>query len=254
MSNPDGSSSSNDPLVEMGWRKIWWAERHMRLLRRLREEFERTQPFAGLTIGMCIHVEPKTAVLCMVLRAGGAKLVITGSPGTTKDDVAAALRSIDVTVLGTRERDQRRASKQHPRSADPSAHAAARQRRRPRSDVSGAGWSRRDRRNRGDDHRRQPPARRLPGRCLVSRSSSSTTARSSSSWRTSTASDQASSKASCARRTCSCSRGASSSSAMARSGAVSRGGCDCSAGMSLSSSQTLSARSKPCWTACASSP
>ncbi|HEX3272930.1 MAG TPA: adenosylhomocysteinase, partial [Ktedonobacterales bacterium] len=98
MSNPDGPAS--DPLVEMGWRKIWWAERHMRLLKRLREEFERTQPFAGMTIGMCIHVEPKTAVLCNVLRAGGAKLVITGSPGTTKDDVAAALRSIGVTVLG----------------------------------------------------------------------------------------------------------------------------------------------------------
>src|SRR5690349_18075630 len=84
MSNPVGSGSSSDPLVEMGWRKIWWAERHMRLLKRLREEFERTQPFAGMTIGMCIHVEPKTAVLCGVLRAGGAQLVITGSPGTSK--------------------------------------------------------------------------------------------------------------------------------------------------------------------------
>jgi adenosylhomocysteinase len=100
MSNPDDSGSADDPLVEMGWRKIWWAERHMRLLKRLREEFEQTQPFAWLTIGMCIHVEPKTAVLCNVLRAGGAKLVITGSPGTTKDDVAAALRSTGVIVLG----------------------------------------------------------------------------------------------------------------------------------------------------------
>jgi adenosylhomocysteinase len=84
----------------VGWRKIHWAERHMRLLRRLRDEFEDILPFAGLTIGMCIHVEPKTAVLCAVLRAGGAQLVITGSPGTTKDDVAAALRSLGVTVLG----------------------------------------------------------------------------------------------------------------------------------------------------------
>ena len=100
MSHPVDSSSASDPLVEMGWRKIWWAELHMRLLRRLRDEFERTQPFAGMTIGMCIHVEPKTAVLCGVLRAGGAQLVITGSPGTTKDDVAAALRSTGVTVLG----------------------------------------------------------------------------------------------------------------------------------------------------------
>jgi adenosylhomocysteinase len=100
MSDPHAPSSVDDSLVEMGWRKIHWAERHMRLLRRLRDEFERTQPFAGLTIGMCIHVEPKTAVLCSVLRAGGSTLVITGSPGTTKDDVAAALRHIGVTVLG----------------------------------------------------------------------------------------------------------------------------------------------------------
>ena len=101
MSEPITPPSTNEPVVEMGWRKIWWAERHMRLLKRLRNEFERTQPFAGLTIGMCIHVEPKTAVLCTVLRTGGAHLVITGSPGTTKDDVAAALRSIGVTVLGS---------------------------------------------------------------------------------------------------------------------------------------------------------
>ena len=80
--------------------KIRWAEAHMRLLQRLREQFRQTQPFAGLTIGMCLHVEPKTAVLCSVLQAGGAQVVITGSPGTTKDDVAAAMRQNGIVVVG----------------------------------------------------------------------------------------------------------------------------------------------------------
>ncbi len=90
----------DDQLVEQGLQKVRWAETHMRLLQRLREQFRQTRPFAGLTIGMCLHVEPKTAVLCLVLQAGGARVVITGSPGTTKDDVAAAMRQSGIVVLG----------------------------------------------------------------------------------------------------------------------------------------------------------
>src|ERR1051326_9627486 len=92
--------ASTAPAVAQGQQKIRWAEAHMRLLQRLREQFRQTRPFAGLTIGMCLHVEPKTAVLCSVLQAGGAKVVITGSPGTTKGDVAAAMRSDGVVGLG----------------------------------------------------------------------------------------------------------------------------------------------------------
>ena len=88
--------------------KIRWAELHQRLLERLREQFSKTKPFAGLTIGMCLHVEPKTAVLCFVLQAGGAKVVITGSPGTTKNDVAAALKHAGVIVYGQQEDDSSR--------------------------------------------------------------------------------------------------------------------------------------------------
>lgn len=93
------------PLVAQGVQKIRWAEMHQRLLHRIREQFSETQPFAGLTIGMCLHVEPKTAVLCYVLQAGGANVVITGSPGTTKNDVAAALQHTGVTVYGQQEDD-----------------------------------------------------------------------------------------------------------------------------------------------------
>ena len=92
-------------LIEQGRQKIVWAARHLRLLGHLREQFTTTRPFSGLTIGICLHVEPKTAVLCGVLRAGGAEVVITGSPGTTQDDVATALRTTGVTVFGSRQDD-----------------------------------------------------------------------------------------------------------------------------------------------------
>ncbi len=92
-------------LVAQGLQKIRWAGLHQRLLERLREQFSETKPFAGLTIGMCLHVEPKTAVLCSVLQAGGAKVVITGSPGTTKNDVVAALKYTGVIVFGKQEDD-----------------------------------------------------------------------------------------------------------------------------------------------------
>lgn len=74
-----------------GRERIDWTATQMPMLAELKSEFLASTPFAGRTIGICLHVEPKTAVLCDVLRAGGAKVAITGSPGTTQDDVAAAL-------------------------------------------------------------------------------------------------------------------------------------------------------------------
>jgi adenosylhomocysteinase len=65
----------------------------MPVLARLRAELEREQPLAGRRIGMCLHVEAKTAVLVEVLLAGGAEVVWTGSPATTDDGVAAAMAS-----------------------------------------------------------------------------------------------------------------------------------------------------------------
>src|SRR5215471_19337023 len=94
-----------DDLVAQGLQKIHWAEMHQRLLQRLRVQFSEIKPFAGLTIGMCLHVEPKTAVLCSVLQAGGANVVITGSPGTTKNDVVAALRHNGIVVYGQQDDD-----------------------------------------------------------------------------------------------------------------------------------------------------
>ncbi len=108
MTDKQEQSTPQDHLVEQGMQKIRWAELHQGLLQRLKEQFRETKPFAGLTIGMCLHVEPKTAVLCSVLQAGEANVVITGSPGTTKNDVVAALRHAGIIVYGQQEDDSSR--------------------------------------------------------------------------------------------------------------------------------------------------
>src|SRR5258706_7494858 len=92
MTGKQAQGTPRDHLVEQGIQKIRWAELHQQLLQRLRQQFSETKPFAGLTIGICLHVEPKTAVLCMVLQAGGAKGVVYCSPRTTKNDVGGCLQ------------------------------------------------------------------------------------------------------------------------------------------------------------------
>ena len=79
-------------LAPSGRQKIEWVKDYMPILNGIRAEFEKTQPFAGKTIAMSIHLEAKTAYLAHVLRAGGARVVMTGcNPLSTQDDVAAAM-------------------------------------------------------------------------------------------------------------------------------------------------------------------
>jgi len=78
-------------LYPQGELKIEWARRHMPVLNIIREEFKAEKPFKGLTIGMALHLEAKTAVLAETLMEGGAEIAITGcNPLSTQDDVAAA--------------------------------------------------------------------------------------------------------------------------------------------------------------------
>ncbi len=71
----------------------------MPLLAALRAEYAAERPLAGRRLGMCLHVEPKTAVLVEVLLAGGCEIALTGSPATTDDGTAAALDSLEgITV------------------------------------------------------------------------------------------------------------------------------------------------------------
>ena len=79
-------------LWESGERKIEWVRRNCPLLTMLHDEFSKTKPFAGKKIALSVHLEAKTAYLCLTLAAGGAEMYVTGSnPLSTQDDVAAAL-------------------------------------------------------------------------------------------------------------------------------------------------------------------
>lgn len=79
-------------LAPLGKKRIDWVKDFMPVLSELRERFIVEQPFKGLRISVCVHLEAKTAYLCMVLKDGGAEVSVTGSnPLSTKDDVCAAL-------------------------------------------------------------------------------------------------------------------------------------------------------------------
>lgn len=79
-------------LYKSGEQKIEWVKNHCDLLRQLEVEFKKTQPFKNLKVALSVHLEAKTAYLCKVLQAGGAKMYVTGSnPLSTQDDIAAAL-------------------------------------------------------------------------------------------------------------------------------------------------------------------
>jgi len=86
-------------LADAGEERIAWAQANMPVLAGLREELARDSPLAGRRIGMCLHVESKTAVLVEALVAGGSEVVWTGSPATTDDAVAAAAARVDGVVV-----------------------------------------------------------------------------------------------------------------------------------------------------------
>ncbi len=86
------SEIRDESLAPSGETKIEWVRQHCDLLRTLYDEFEKTKPFAGKKIALSVHLEAKTAYLCLTLAAGGAEMYVTGSnPLSTQDDVAAAL-------------------------------------------------------------------------------------------------------------------------------------------------------------------
>lgn len=87
-------------LAPSGHTKIEWVKNNMPLLRALEDEFRSTRPFEGLKISLSVHLEAKTAYLCLVLAAGGARMSVTGSNSlSTQDDVAAALADSGLKVF-----------------------------------------------------------------------------------------------------------------------------------------------------------
>ncbi len=79
-------------LAEEGKNKIEWAGRDMPVLKGIREDFLKSKPLKGLTLGACLHVTSETANLMVTLKEGGANVSLCASnPLSTQDDVAASL-------------------------------------------------------------------------------------------------------------------------------------------------------------------
>ncbi len=71
----------------------------MPVLARITKQLTRNKTLKDHRIGMCLHLEAKTAVLAQSLHKAGASVTITGSnPLSTQDDVAAALAETGVEV------------------------------------------------------------------------------------------------------------------------------------------------------------
>ncbi|MEW5701893.1 MAG: adenosylhomocysteinase [Candidatus Zixiibacteriota bacterium] len=96
-------------LAAPGRLRIEWAEKHMPVLRLIRERFAREKPLKGVRVGCCLHVTTETANLMETLKAGGAELRLCASnPLSTQDDVAASLvKDTKIGVFAVRAEDNK---------------------------------------------------------------------------------------------------------------------------------------------------
>jgi len=91
-------------LAPQGIKKIEWVQRHMPVLEYIKKQFINEKPFDGITIGSCLHLEPKTINLGLTLQAGGAEVAMTGcNPLSTQDDATAAGADLGLNMYGWRE-------------------------------------------------------------------------------------------------------------------------------------------------------
>jgi adenosylhomocysteinase len=90
-------------LAPQGKKKISWVQKHMPVLEHIKKRFQDEKPFEGMTIGSCLHLEPKTINLGLTFHAGGAEVVMTGcNPLSTQDDATAAGASLGLNMYGWR--------------------------------------------------------------------------------------------------------------------------------------------------------
>ncbi len=92
MAEATGHDIADSGLAPAGRAQIEWAAQRMPVLATVRERFSDERPFAGLAVGVCLHVTAETANLLRALAAGGAEVALCASnPLSTHDDVAASL-------------------------------------------------------------------------------------------------------------------------------------------------------------------
>ena len=93
-------SKVKDPkLAKKGKLSYEWARSHMQILDNTINRLKKSQPFKGITLGVCLHITKETSVLLMGAKELGAKVVACGgNPLTTQDDIAAFLASKGIHI------------------------------------------------------------------------------------------------------------------------------------------------------------
>ena len=106
---PDNQSDIKDPsLAEAGRQRIAWASREMPVMRLIGERFATEKPLQGIRISACLHITTETANLALVLKDGGAKVVLCASnPLSTQDDTAAALVEYGIPTNAIKGEDEK---------------------------------------------------------------------------------------------------------------------------------------------------
>ncbi|HEY2644679.1 MAG TPA: adenosylhomocysteinase, partial [Galbitalea sp.] len=79
--------------------RIRWARRFMPTTTALTREIGDAHIVDGVRIGLSMVLEPKTAVLALLLSDAGADVTVFAHPDETDDAVADALREADITVF-----------------------------------------------------------------------------------------------------------------------------------------------------------
>jgi len=89
--------------ADYGAKKIEWAWQYMPSLSFLENKYKASQPFKGVTVAACLHLEAKTACLLLTLKRLGATVAACGSnPLSTQDDICAALAEKGINVFSRR--------------------------------------------------------------------------------------------------------------------------------------------------------
>src|SRR5699024_2881977 len=93
-----GTVTSEHDLAAAGADRIAWAKRSMSVLSTLSQRVAGSGALTGMTVGISLVLEPKTANLVLALREAGADPVVHATPASTDDETAAALRAEGMPV------------------------------------------------------------------------------------------------------------------------------------------------------------
>jgi adenosylhomocysteinase len=101
------SNILNINLADAGHGKIKWAKQFMPAIAESKEVLKKSGTLAGKKVGVNLVFEPKTAVMASSIAETGAEVFVIGHPGSTRDDVAAALVTMGVTVYANSTADEK---------------------------------------------------------------------------------------------------------------------------------------------------